>query len=159
MIITSLLTKFHQSPTSSFWEILLKNKQTNRQTNKHTKVIPISRFSRDKNRLNFSDELSSYQGKSSTWVTFSDNLSPYQRQLFHSSNFPKHFFTFVGDFVPLDRFPQTSCSIGLIKTWFVNSWFSRWNRMIDSSCGISFYGEWSPYDCFLNFQHFSINGI
>ena len=39
MIITSLLTKFHQNPTSSLWEILL--------TNKHTKVIAISRFSRD----------------------------------------------------------------------------------------------------------------
>ena len=44
MIITSLLTKFHQNPTSRFWEILLTNKQTNR----HTKVIAISRFSRDK---------------------------------------------------------------------------------------------------------------
>ena len=32
MIITSLLTKFHQNPTSRFWEILLTNKQTNRQT-------------------------------------------------------------------------------------------------------------------------------
>ena len=40
-IITSLLTKFHQNPTSSLWEILL--------TNKHTKVIAISRFSPDKN--------------------------------------------------------------------------------------------------------------
>ena len=39
MIITSLLTKFHQKPTSSLWEILL--------TNKHTKVIALSRFSRD----------------------------------------------------------------------------------------------------------------
>ena len=29
MIITSLLTKFHQNPTSSLWEILLTNKQTN----------------------------------------------------------------------------------------------------------------------------------
>ena len=28
MSITSLLTKFHQNPTSSFWEILLTNKQT-----------------------------------------------------------------------------------------------------------------------------------
>ena len=28
MIITSLLTKFHQNPTSSLWEILLTNKQT-----------------------------------------------------------------------------------------------------------------------------------
>ena len=45
MIITSLLTKFHQNPTSSLWEILLTNKQTDR----HTKVIAISRFSRDKN--------------------------------------------------------------------------------------------------------------
>ena len=43
MIITSLLTKFHQNPTSSLWEILLTNKQTNR----HTKDIAISRFSRD----------------------------------------------------------------------------------------------------------------
>ena len=61
MIITSLLTKFHQNPTSSLWEILLTNKQTNkhtnkqtnkqttRQTNKHTKVIAIFRFSRDSN--------------------------------------------------------------------------------------------------------------
>ena len=32
MIITSLLTKFLQNPTSSLWEILLTNKQTNRQT-------------------------------------------------------------------------------------------------------------------------------
>ena len=32
MIITSLLTKSHQNPTSRFWEILLTNKQTNRQT-------------------------------------------------------------------------------------------------------------------------------
>ena len=52
MIITSLLTKFHQNPTSSLWEILLTNKQTNKQTNKHTKVIAISRFSRD-NYLNY----------------------------------------------------------------------------------------------------------
>ena len=29
MIITSLLTKLHQNPTSSLWEILLTNKQTN----------------------------------------------------------------------------------------------------------------------------------
>ena len=43
LIITSLLTKFHQNPTSSLWEILL--------TNKHTKVIAISRFSWDNNRL------------------------------------------------------------------------------------------------------------
>ena len=43
MIITSLLTKFHQNATSRFWEILLTDKQTNR----HTKVIAISRFSRD----------------------------------------------------------------------------------------------------------------
>ena len=46
MIITSLLTKFHQNPTSRFWEILLTNKQTDRRT----KVIAISRFSRDKKR-------------------------------------------------------------------------------------------------------------
>ena len=32
-VITSLLTKFHQTPTSSLWEILLTNKQTNKQTN------------------------------------------------------------------------------------------------------------------------------
>ena len=32
MIITSLLTKFRQNLTSRFWEILLTNKQTNRQT-------------------------------------------------------------------------------------------------------------------------------
>ena len=32
MIIASLLTKFHQNPTSSFWELLLTNKQTNKQT-------------------------------------------------------------------------------------------------------------------------------
>ena len=37
MIITSLLTKFHQNPTSSLWEILLTNKQTNIQTNKQTR--------------------------------------------------------------------------------------------------------------------------
>ena len=43
MINTSLLTKFHQNPTSCLWEILL----TNKLTNKHTKVIAISRFSRD----------------------------------------------------------------------------------------------------------------
>ena len=49
MIITSLLTKFHQNATSSLREILLTNEQTNRQTNKHTKVIAISRFSREKN--------------------------------------------------------------------------------------------------------------
>ena len=36
MIITSLLTKFHQNPTSSLWEILLTNKQTNKQTDKQT---------------------------------------------------------------------------------------------------------------------------
>ena len=36
MIITSLLTRFHQNPTSSFWEILLTNKQINKQTNKQT---------------------------------------------------------------------------------------------------------------------------
>ena len=48
MIITSLLTKFHQNATSRFWEILLTNKQTNKQTNRHTKVIAISRISRDK---------------------------------------------------------------------------------------------------------------
>ena len=49
MIITSLITKFRQNPTSSLWEILLTNKQTNR----HTKVIAISRFSRDKNSDRF----------------------------------------------------------------------------------------------------------
>ena len=51
MIITSLLTKFHQNPTSSLWEILPTNKHTKKQTNKHThtKVIAISRFSRKKN--------------------------------------------------------------------------------------------------------------
>ena len=50
MIINSLLTKFHQNPTSSLWEILLTNKQTNRQTNKHSKVIATSRFSRENYR-------------------------------------------------------------------------------------------------------------
>ena len=34
MINTSLLTKFHQNPTSSLWEILLTNKQTDKQTKK-----------------------------------------------------------------------------------------------------------------------------
>ena len=34
LIITSVLTKFHQNPTSSLWEILLTYKQTNKQTNK-----------------------------------------------------------------------------------------------------------------------------
>ena len=53
MIITSLLTKFHQNPTRSLWQIMLANKQTNRQTNKHTKVIAISRFSRDNKWLKF----------------------------------------------------------------------------------------------------------
>ena len=40
MIITSLLTKFHQNWTSNLWEILLTNKQTNRQTKifGHTEV-------------------------------------------------------------------------------------------------------------------------
>ena len=52
MIITSLLTKFHQNPTSSLWEILLTNKETNKQTNRHTKVIAISCFSRDNNTVN-----------------------------------------------------------------------------------------------------------
>ena len=33
MIITSLLTKIHQNPTSSLWEILLTNKQTDKQIN------------------------------------------------------------------------------------------------------------------------------
>ena len=41
MIITSLLTKFHQNPTSSFWEILLTNKQTNRQTHEGDCNIPL----------------------------------------------------------------------------------------------------------------------
>ena len=36
MIINSLLTKFHQNPTSCLWEILLTNKQTNKQTNNQT---------------------------------------------------------------------------------------------------------------------------
>ena len=31
MIITSLLTKFHQNPTSIWWGILLTNKQTDKQ--------------------------------------------------------------------------------------------------------------------------------
>ena len=47
MIITSLLIKFHRNTTSSFWEILLTNKQTDR----HTKVIAKSRFSRDKKKF------------------------------------------------------------------------------------------------------------
>ena len=40
MIITSLLTKFHQNATSSLWEILLTNKQTKKQTKNfgHTQV-------------------------------------------------------------------------------------------------------------------------
>ena len=50
MIISSELTKFHQNPTSGLWEILLTNKQTNRQTNKRTKVVAITRFSRDNNK-------------------------------------------------------------------------------------------------------------
>ena len=41
MIITSLLTKFHQNPTSSLWEILLTNKQTNRQTHEGDCNIPL----------------------------------------------------------------------------------------------------------------------
>ena len=44
MIITSLLTKFHQNPTSSLWEILLTNKQTNKQTNRQTKDLATQRF-------------------------------------------------------------------------------------------------------------------
>ena len=39
MIITSLLTKFHQNPTSSLWEILLTNKQTDQQ-----KILATQRF-------------------------------------------------------------------------------------------------------------------
>ena len=41
MIITSLLTKFHQNPTSSLWGILLTNKQTNRQTHEGDCNIPL----------------------------------------------------------------------------------------------------------------------
>ena len=41
MIITSQLTKFHQNPTSRFWEILLTNKQTNRQTHEGDCNIPL----------------------------------------------------------------------------------------------------------------------
>ena len=42
--ITSVLTKFRQNPTSSFWEILLINKQTNIQTKKfgHTEVRTLN---------------------------------------------------------------------------------------------------------------------
>ena len=36
MVVASVLNKFHQNPTSSFWEILLTNKQTNKPTNKPT---------------------------------------------------------------------------------------------------------------------------
>ena len=43
MIITSVLTKFHQNPTNSLWEILLTNKQTNKQTDKQ-KILPTQRF-------------------------------------------------------------------------------------------------------------------
>ena len=39
MIITSLLTKFHQNPTSSFWEMLLTNKQSDKQ-----KILAAQRF-------------------------------------------------------------------------------------------------------------------
>ena len=41
MIITSLLSKFHQNPTSSSWEILLTNKQTNKQTHEGDCNIPL----------------------------------------------------------------------------------------------------------------------
>ena len=58
MIITSLLTKFHQNPTSNLSEILL----TNKQTNKHTKVIAISRFSRDKKESISSTSVNSHCG-------------------------------------------------------------------------------------------------
>ena len=47
MIITSVLTKFHQNPTSSLWEILLTYKQTNKQTNKQTdkqKILATQSF-------------------------------------------------------------------------------------------------------------------
>ena len=39
MIFASLLIKFHQNPTTSLWEILLTNKQTNKQTDKR-KIWP-----------------------------------------------------------------------------------------------------------------------
>ena len=41
MIITSVLTKFHQNPTSSLWEILLTNKQANKQTHEGDCNIPL----------------------------------------------------------------------------------------------------------------------
>ena len=46
MIITSLLTKFHQNPTSCLWKIPLSNKQTNKQTNRQTnkKNLDTQRF-------------------------------------------------------------------------------------------------------------------
>ena len=42
MIITSVLTKFHHNPTSSSWEILLTNKQTNRQKLLATQSFELS---------------------------------------------------------------------------------------------------------------------
>ena len=42
MIITYVLTKFHQNPTRSFWEILLTNKQTNRQKILATQRLELS---------------------------------------------------------------------------------------------------------------------
>ena len=41
MIITSLLTKFHQNPSSSFWEILLTNKHRKKQTHEGDCSIPL----------------------------------------------------------------------------------------------------------------------
>ena len=50
MIITSVLTRFQQNPTSSFWEILLTNKQTNKQTYKQ-KILATQSF--ELSTLNF----------------------------------------------------------------------------------------------------------
>ena len=41
MIFTSLLTKFHQNPTSRLWEILPTNQQTNKQTHEVDCNIPL----------------------------------------------------------------------------------------------------------------------
>ena len=55
----------------------------------------------------------------STWLIFSDNLSPYQGNLFHLSNFLGHAVSLSGELVPLEWFSPTSYLLirGTCSTW------------------------------------------
>ena len=49
------------------------------------------------------------RGTCSTWLIFSDNLSPYHVILFHLSDFLGHAVCLSGELVPLEWFCQKSC--------------------------------------------------